>query len=581
MNTHDAILLALQHYRSGNLQQAEVMCERILKKQPGDVNILHLLGIINYQRGNYNKAIKYIKKVLQFNPNDAEAYYNLGNALRNKGLLDEAISCYQKALQFNPIGAVFHSKGKLDEAISSYQKAIEINPDFADSYNNLGSALKDRGQLNEAEIYFRHALQIKPDYSIAYSNLLFDMNYNSRYNPQTIFSEHLLFAKKFEEPLCHAISPHTNERQLTRRLRIGYVSPDFRRHSVTYFIEPVIVLHNRKDFEIFCYTTVSFHDEVTDRIQKFTDEWRSIEGISDEKATEIIRRDGIDILVDLAGHTGNNRILLFVRKPAPVQVSWIGYPATTGLSTIDYKIVDNYTDPLGMTEQFYTEELIRLPDSFLCYLPDKDSPEVCNLPALTSDYITFGSFNNFPKASPEVIVLWAKILKKIPDSRLIMKTKSFSDRVTCEYAMEQFRMEGIAGDRIELLPWKSSTRQHLDIYNHVDIGLDTFPYNGTTTTCEAMWMGVPVITLAGNTHATRVGVSLLSNIGLTELIANTHEEYVEIAVKLATDIERLQLLRKRLRDMMLNSPLTDANRFTVNLEKCYRMMWEMWCNKIL
>ena len=302
-------------------------------------------------------------------------------------------------------------------------------------------------------------------------------------------------------------------------------------------------------------------------------------GMSDEEVAELIRKDKIDILVDFAGHTANNRILLFARKPAPIQVSWIGYLATTGLSTIDYKIVDSYTDPPGKTEQFYTEKLIRLPESFLCYLPDKDSPEVGPLPALSTGHITFGSFNNFAKVTPEVFTLWARILNELPDSRLILKGKSFSDKTTCQYAINMFTERGISAERITLQSWDPSPK-HLESYNQVDIGLDTFPFNGATTTCEAIWMGVPVITLAGTAYHSRVGVSLLSNVGLPELIAKTHDEYIGIAVNLASDIEKLQLLRKSLRDRMSHSPLTDAKRFTANLEMCYHKMWENWCNSV-
>jgi len=269
---------------------------------------------------------------------------------------------------------------------------------------------------------------------------------------------------------------------------------------------------------------------------------------------------------------------LFARKPAPVQASWIGYPATTGLLTIDYKIVDGYTDPPRMTERYYTEELVRLPESFLCYLPDKESPEVRPLPALKVGHITFGSFNNFAKVSSAVVSLWTEILKSVPESRLILKSHSFTDQETCRYAMEMFNREGIGAGRIELLPPEASIREHLDLYRRVDIALDTHPYHGTTTTCEALWMGVPVVTLAGNCHASRVGVSLLSNIGLQELIAKTRDEYITIVINLANDLKRLELLRKDLRGRMMNSPFCDIKKFIVNVENMYRKIWGNWCS---
>jgi len=606
----------------GQIDKAVTCYQKALQLNPNRATTYNNLGIIFQDKGQIDKAVTCYQKALQLNPDYDDAYYNLGNALKDKGQvdqaiicyqkalilnpnlddaynnlgniyqhkrqIDEAVTCYQKALQLNPslvyahynLGTLFMEEGKLGEAIRSYNLALTIKPDFVEAYTNLGKALTDCGRLNEAEACFKRSLDVQPKFSMPYSNLLFLMNYNSRYDAKIIFFEHLKFAKKYAEPLSFNITLFTNDCVFTRRLKIGYVSPDFRRHSVAYFIEPVLMKHNREDFELFCYSDVVIHDDVTRRICEYPDHWQSIIGKSDEKVAELIRKDGIDILIDLTGHTANNRILLFARKPAPVQVTWIGYPATTGLSTIDYKIVDRYTDPPGMTEQFHTEKLIRLPESFLCYLPETDCPEVGELPALTTGYVTFGSFNAFAKLSPEVLKSWINILKAVPNAHLLIKSKSLSDRMVRDYVIDIFNKEGIDRKRIEVLSWVSTSIEHLKTYNKIDIGLDTFPYNGTTTTCEAMWMGLPVITLAGNTHASRVGVSLLSNVGLIELIAKTNEEYVEIAVNLARDTMRLQLLRERLRDMMINSPLTDAKRFTINLEKCYREIWETWCKSV-
>lgn len=585
MNIVKAIQSALQHYNSGDLQQAKHFCEKILKDQPDNAEVLHFLGIICAQLKNYDPAIQYLERSLQFNTTNADAYLALGMSFQHKGIIDKAIACYQKTIEMKPdcaeaynnMGDAFKEKGALNEAIHSYQKAVQINPDFSETYNKLGNAFQVKGKPDEAEMYYRRAIQIQPNDIGPYQNLLFVMNYNPVNDAGSIFSEHVQFAKRFAEPLYSSSPYHVKNRAPYRRLKIGYVSPDFKKHSVAYFIEPVLTAHSRNQFDILCYSNVKTEDEVTKRLQGYVNQWRNITELSDEKAAELIRKDGIDILVDLAGHTTNNRIFIFVRKPAPLQVSWIGYPATTGLSAIDYKIVDRYTDPPGITEQFYTEKLLRLPDCFLCYLPDKDSPEVSLLPALTSGHITFGSFNNFAKVSPEVITLWSEILKAVPYSHLILKAHNLSFRSTRDYAMKMFSLNGISADRIELLSFDPSTRGHLLAYNRIDIGLDTFPYNGTTTTCEALWMGVPVITLAGNTHASRVGLSLLSNIGLHELIARTPDEYLTKAVNLANDLKRLHSLRERLRDMMLHSPLTNAKRFVSNLEKCYHTMWENWC----
>jgi protein O-GlcNAc transferase len=606
----------------GQLDEAISYYQKALQVNPNLADAHNNSGLALQKKGELDNAVLSYQKAIGFNPNFIEAYCNLGNLFRDNNQLDEAITSYQKALLLNPnlvaihnsigicfykkgklgeaithyqkaididpnysgaysnLGVVFQNKGQLDNAIKCYSKALQLNPRFAQAFNNLGSIFEEKGHLDKAEEYYRHAIRIEPDNLLFSKSLLFQMLYNPKYDAESIFSEHLKLARQFAEPLSSSVSHHTNECIPNRRVKIGYVSPDFRRHSVAYFLEPALSAHNREHFEIFCYSDVGIPDEVTKRLQGFADQWRNIIGIPDEKVAGVIREDAIDILIDLAGHTASNRMLLFARKPAPVQASWIGYPATTGLSTMDYKIVDNYTDPLGITEQFYTEKLIRMPESFLCYLPDPDSPEVGTLPSLTPGYISFGSFNNFPKMTPKVISLWIRILKAVPDSHIVLKARSLYDEATREQALDMFTMEGIERQRINLHSWVPSAREHLKLYNQVDIALDTFPYHGTTTTCEALWMGVPVITLAGDTHGSRVGVSLLSNIGLKEFIAQTPEEYVEIAVDLARDTQRLQYLRQNLRDMMAHSPLMNAKQFIHNLEDRYRTMWGNWCKSV-
>ena len=543
--------LSLRYYQEGNLQQARHTCEEILQREPDNVMFLHFLGEICYRLGDYPSAAAHITKSLEINPVNADAYNNLGVVLKDMGRLEEAIRCYEQLLR--------------------------LQPDYPDAYANLGTIFRAKGKIAEAEMACRRALQRDPNDFITHSNLLLTMNYNARHDAQFIYSEHLKFARRLAEPLSSATGPYHNECVPGRRIRIGYVSPDFRRHSVNYFIEPVLASHRHDQFGIFCYSDVPRADDVTARLQRYADQWREIAGVPDEQVAEMIRKDGIDILVDLAGHTGDNRMLLFARKPAPVQVSWLGYPNTTGLKAVDYRIVDGYTDPPGLTDPFYTEKLMRMPESFLCYQPEQNSPETGPLPCQKKGHITFGSFNFFAKVSPEVAVCWAELLQAVPASHLLLKTKSLSDKPTREYAMEMFTQKGIERERIELLSYEHSYRGHLDMYNRIDIALDPFPYNGTTTTCEALWMGVPVITLAGKTHASRVGVSLLSNIGLPEFIAETPDEYVKMAFTLAADVNSLQSLRMRLRAAMEQSPLTDAKRFTLNLENCLREMWQRYC----
>lgn len=411
-----------------------------------------------------------------------------------------------------------------------------------------------------------------------YRSFVFSLLYTS-YDARDIFEKHRQFAKQFEAPLLTGRITHTNEKTLNRRLKVGYVSPDFRRHSVVYFIEGILNSHNRKHFEIFCYSLISYEDEVTARIKNAAEHWENVADMDYDHVAELIRKDGIDILVDLAGHMYKH-LLLFARKPAPVQITWIGYPATTGFRSIDYKIVDGYTDPPGMTEEFYSEKLLRMPDCFLCYTPETNSPEVSALPALTSGEVTFGSFNNFAKLTPAVVALWSKILKSVPESFLILKASNSTDWNISQKVKGMFAKHGIDSGQLELVPFTPSFTEHLKTYHDIDIGLDPFPYNGVTTTCEALWMGVPVISFAGNTHVSRAGCSLLSNIGLRECIADSEDEYIEIAVKLSGDLERLKALRKSLRDMMKHSPLCDAHRFTENLEASYVRIWEIWCTSV-
>jgi protein O-GlcNAc transferase len=585
MNIQHLIHLARKHHMEGNFVKAEHVYRKILKKQPINAGAYYELGNVLQDQGQLNEALLCYKKTITIDPTFSGSYNNLRNVLRQSGRLEEAICYYQKAIALSPnfagsyynLAQAIHDNGNLEEAITYYQKALQIDPSIANAYYSLGKALKEIGALEDAVACYRKALQIDPNHVYAYNNILLLMNYSSHYDAQTIFSEHLRFARQITEPLCPRFFRYANDRSPSRRLRIGYVSPDFRRHSVNYFIMPVLASHRHERYELFCYSDVLIPDHVTERLQGHADHWRTIADMQDHEVAELVLQDGIDILVDLAGHTGNNRMLLFARKPAPVQVSWLGYPNTTGLSTIDYRIVDPYTDPQGLTDPFYTEKLLRLPESFLCYLPDENSPDVGPLPAIASGHITFGSFNIFTKVTEEVLALWSDVLKKIPHAHIVLKTKSFADKQIRERVMKTFEQNGIHSERVELLGHEEHFLKHLSLYNRIDIGLDTFPYNGTTTTCEAMWMGLPVITLAGNKHASRVGVSLLSNVGLTDLIAKTRDEYVDIAVNLAADTRRLQKLRENLRIMMGNSPLTDTKRFTENVENSYRYMWEIWC----
>ena len=451
---------------------------------------------------------------------------------KDQGKLDEAVAAYRQAIGLKPDYAEAHSnlgnalkeQGKLDEAVAAYRQAIGIKPDFAEAHSNLGIALKDQGKLDEAVAAYRQAIGIKPDYAEAYSNLLFCLNYDDKSTADHLFAAHREWDERYGRQASRPTA-YANDREVGRRLKIGYVSPDFREHSVAYFVEPLLKGHDRQAVEVFCYAEVKRPDTVTAHLQGLADHWLVTVGLSDDELAERIRTDGIDILVDLAGHTANNRLRVFARKPAPVQVTWLGYPNTTGLEAIDYRLVDAVTDPVGEADAWASETLVRLEGGFLCYGGLKDAPEPTVPPCLKTGTVTFGSFNNPAKVSAATFDAWATLLSRLPQARLLLKGKPFADAATRALFLARLGERGVAAERVELVAWLPGAAAHLALYHRVDIALDPFPYNGTTTTCEALWMGVPVVTLRGDRHAGRVGASLLSQIGLTDLIANSVEEY--------------------------------------------------------
>jgi protein O-GlcNAc transferase len=353
-------------------------------------------------------------------------------------------------------------------------------------------------------------------------------------------------------------------------LRIGYLSPDFCHHAVAYFFEPVLAAHDRARVEIFCYANVLTPDVVTQRLRALAEHWRDIAPLSDEQATQVIRADRLDLLVDMAGHTARHRLLVFARRAAPHQLTWLGYPNTTGLTTMDYRLTDSISDPLGTTDSLHTERLVRMPGPFSVYQPPDDAPPVGFLPALALNApITFGCFNNFAKITPEIIALWCRLLLVVPSARLMLKSRGLGDVDTARRIHELFAAGGVSPERVVLDGRELSVSAHLALYHQVDVALDAFPYNGATTTCEALWMGVPVVTLAGATHVSRVGASLLTHLGAQDWIATTSDDYLAIARRLVADLLALSRIRAGLRERMRVSALCDAVGFTRALETTY------------
>jgi predicted O-linked N-acetylglucosamine transferase (SPINDLY family) len=536
--------------------------------------------------GKLDEAIVCYEQALHIKPRFAEAHNNLGNALRDQIKLDEAIASYERALHYKPdfaeaynnLGTAFRDQNKLADAVTQFERSLAIKADYAEAHSNLGATLKAQGQLDSAVRQYQRSLACNPDYIAAHSNLLFCLMYDDRVSIDQLFAAHqewdVRYGRGMQRPRVY-----TNDRSAGRRVKVGYVSGDFRQHSVACFVEPLLTAHDRQAVEIFCYAEIKRPDEVTERFKALSDHWRMTVGLSDEAVAAQIMADGIDILVDLAGHTAGNRLPVFARKPAPVQVTWLGYPNSTGLSAIDYRLVDGVTDPEDDARPLASERLVRLDGSFLCYGPPTDAPSSAPPPSLESGTITFGSFNNPTKYSAATIDAWVELLSRIPEARLLLKGLTFTDASTRALYHARFSERGVPLERITLLGGIPDRAAHLAQYRDIDIALDPFPYNGTTTTCEALWMGVPVVTVRGDRHSGRVGASLLTGVGLNELIAHDVEEYIDIAARLAHDRARLVHLRSSLRAQMAASPLCDAPRFARKIEAAYRSMRRLWCEE--
>jgi predicted O-linked N-acetylglucosamine transferase (SPINDLY family) len=500
------------------------------------------------EQGRLDEAVASLQQAQRLQPGDAETYHNLGIAL--------------------------NAQGKLDEAVASLQQALRLKPDFVEAHNNLGNALQAQGRLDEAVSCYRQALRLKADCAEAHSNLLLSLHYRADVTLRELAEAHADYERQFAAPLRSTWKPHGNVRNPERQLRLGFVSPDLRRHPVAYFLIRFLENLDRGQCEAICYSNRPAKDDVTTRIQAAAATFRDVFAWSDEHLVEQIRSDQIDILFDLAGHTAKNRLRVFARKPAPIQVTWLGYVGTTGLRAMDYILADRHVIPAG-AEAYYCERVLRLPDGYVCYDPPSFAPGVLPLPALERQYVTFASFNNPAKIAPQVVAVWATILRRLPQARLVLKYKALHEASVAVRFREMFAGHGIDPGRVALAGW-SGHQEFLEQYNGVDIALDPFPHNGGMTTCEALWMGVPVITCPGTTFAGRQSLTHLSNIGLTETIAHNLDEYADLAVALAGDLARLAAIRAGLRSQVAVSPLCDGQRFAGNLMKLLRGAWREW-----
>jgi predicted O-linked N-acetylglucosamine transferase (SPINDLY family) len=505
----------------------------------------------------------------------------LASGLHAAGASEQALTLMHRVLTARPnlaqahidLGIIFSDLSRNEEAIASFRRALALHPDQPEVLANLATSLAADGLVSDAIDMLRKSVAHSPR-AERHSNLVFLMPFDPRSTEERILVEARAYqAAHGERSAAH--EPHRNDPSPERTLRIAYVSPDFRRHVQSLFVVPLLSHHDRRDFEIYCYSRVSQPDDITQRLAGYVDGWRGIGGMEPDAAAEAIRADAIDIVVDLTMHMANNHLPVYARKPAPVQISWLAYPGTTGLAAIDYRLSDPYLDPPDSDCRQYSEKTIRLPDTFWCYDALATEPEVGSLPALARGHVTFGCLNNFAKVNPDVLDLWGRVLRECAGSRMVVLAPLGAARRRVRAALAR---HGVDGSRVEFVN-RGGRADYLARYRDIDICLDTVPYNGHTTSLDALWMGVPVVTLVGKTVVGRAGLSQAENLGLRELVATTADEYVQIAVALARDLDRLGELRAGLRGRMSASPLMDAPRFARALESVYRQLWRAWCER--
>ena len=607
---------AHKHFAAGRIAEAEQAVRHALQVDPRHVDSLHLLGVIagyvgqpqvsltlfeqalalrpDFASAHANRGVALLalgrredataslRRAVELDPQHLHGWHSLGNALGAASDLTGAEAALRQALAINPgyyearnnLGQALQQQGRLDEAIEAFTEALRGAPEAAAMHYNLGVAYQIVGQIEEALACYRQALALKPDYLLAHTNLVLALNFAPGLSGEQLLAEHRAFDAQQCQGLAPAAPSWPNSREPERRLRIGYVSGDFHLHPVGSYLVGPLEAHDKAAFEVFCYSNGLVEDEVTARIAHAADNWRSIAGAPDEQVVALIQHDQIDILVDLSGHTNNNRPTLFARKPAPVQASWLGYPETTGLSAIDYLVMDASTVPPGA--DWTAEAVVRLPHGRFCYSPPSYMPDVAAPAARPDGGVTFGSFSNIGKIGPQVVQLWARVLDAVPGSRLILKWKQIDQQSVRQRLTAAFAEAGVGPDRLELRQgsWHD---EMLAQYADIDIALDPFPFGGGLTSSEALWMGVPVVTLPLDRPASRQTLAFLHGLGLDDLAATSQDDYVRIAAALAADPARRAELRHTLRPRMAAAPMNDPKVLAAGLDAAYRQMWRAWC----
>ena len=604
----------LNLFKSGKLNKAKIEIENYIKKFPKSFVLFNILGAVCAGQGELEVAINHHKKSVEINPDYAEGYNNLGIAFQKLGLFEEAVKNYKKTLKLKPdfslaynnLGVVLKSLNKLDEALVTSKKAVELDPKFADAHNNIGAILQDLGNYEEAYKFYNKAIKLKSNYSEAYynlgilqkkigkieecvenfqkaikanpknnraySNYLFNLNYLTKYDGNYYIEEAKKFGlslKKIDDQLCIPYKYNVNPEKLT----VGFISADLRNHPVGYYLIDTLEYLKKKNIKLVAYHNSTETDNLTEKLKKHFDIWCNIKDKNDLSVINLIRENGVHILIDMSGHTAKNRLSIFVNKPAPIQVTWLGYNASTGLKEIDYIIGDQYVTPLENKNQF-TENILQLPNIWSCLSkPDFKIKKEISSPALKNGFITFGSFNNLSKINDNLIDLWSETLKRVENSKLFLKAKELDNLAVAANIRKKFQENGISIERI-IIEGKPKTREEmLKKYNQVDIALDPFPYSGITTSFESIWMGVPLYVLKGNNFYSRTGISINKNLGMEDWIANNKKDYFIKILKLTSDFNKLSQTREHLINQVNDSTLFDSFLFANNFNK---MLWKIW-----
>jgi len=563
---------ALKLFKGSDFMGALEKLGPLIEEPCENVAVLTLAAQCTKLQGDLVRARSLFESCCDANPS-AQAYYNLGSFYMEQGDRRNALTYYSKAYECDQgylpgaeaYADMLITAGFLSEAEKISSAIMGEHPDVALGYMLEGRVMTQSGRSGDAVEVLAEACAIEPDNQNIYALSILAQNYRSTAYEAELVDSTIRWGQAIavsSEQFVHCKNSSKG------KIRVGYVSADFRRHSVAYFIEPILYSHDKNAFEVYGYSFTTNTDDVTLRMSEMCNCWRDVSSMTEKDVAQLIYDDQIDILIDLGGITYNG-IKVFSGKPAPVQATFLGYPNTTGLSCIDYRFTDEICDPRPSHDN-YTEELVELKSGFLTFAPPEESPEVSVPPFEKNGFTTFGSFNIFAKVTDETLDVWSKVLQRVPASKLLLKSKLFVDKTTCDDIIERFNQRGVCRDRLILRGWAETLTSHLDIYNEVDIALDTFPYNGTTTTCEALWMGVPVISLYGGVHRSRVGLSILSQVGLASFAVNNPRDYIKQAVRLAENNKGVAELRKSLREVLATSPVCDAVSTAREMEQCYR-----------